>query len=58
MVNTDIRLILFFAAENGEALYNQKKTKPAADSGSDHGCLIAKFRFKWKKVGKTIKPFR
>ena len=25
MVNTKIRLIIFFAAENGEALYNQQK---------------------------------
>ena len=25
MVNTEIRLILFFAAEDGEALYSQQK---------------------------------
>ena len=25
MVNTEIRLILFFAAKDGEALYSQKK---------------------------------
>jgi len=25
MVNTDIRLIVFFAAEDGEALYRQEK---------------------------------
>ena len=25
MVNTEIRLIIFFAAENGEALYRQQK---------------------------------
>ena len=25
MVNTEIRLIIFFAAEDGEALYNQQK---------------------------------
>ena len=28
------------------------------DCGSDHKLLIAKFRLKMKKVGKTIKPFR
>ena len=28
------------------------------DCGSDHGLLIAKFRLKLKKVGKTIRPFR
>ena len=30
------------------------KTRPGADSGSDHELLIAKFRLKLKKVGKTI----
>ena len=34
------------------------KTKLGADSGSDHELLIAKFRLKLKKVGKTTKPFR
>ena len=33
------------------------KTRPGADCGSDHELLIAKFRLKLKKVGKTIKPF-
>ena len=34
------------------------KPRPGADCGSDHELLIAKFRFKLKKVGKTIRPFR
>ena len=34
------------------------KTRPGADCGSDHELLIAKFRLKWKKVGKTARPFR
>ena len=34
------------------------KTRPGADSGSDHELLIAKFRLKLKKVGKTTRPFR
>ena len=34
------------------------KTRPGADCGSDHECLIAKFRLKLKKVGKTTRPFR
>ena len=58
MVNTKIRLIVFFAAKVGEALYSQKKTRPGADCGSDHELLITKFRLKLKKVGKTAKPFR
>ena len=31
---------------------------PGADCGSDHELLIAKFRLKLKKVGKTTRPFR
>ena len=34
------------------------KTRPGADSGSYHEPLIAKFRLKLKKVGKTTRPFR
>ena len=60
MVNTKIRLILFFAAKDGEALYKvlSAKTRPGADCGSDHELLIDKFTLKLKKVGKTNQPFR
>ena len=34
------------------------KTRLEPDCGSDHELLIAKFRFKLKKVGKTTRPFR
>ena len=34
------------------------KTRPGADCGSDNELLIAKFRLKLKKVGKTNRPFR
>ena len=57
MVNTEIRLIIFFAVKCGEALQSAK-TKPGADCGSDHELLTAKFRLKMKKVGKTTRPFR
>ena len=33
-------------------------TRLGADCGSDHELLIAKFRLKLKKVGKTSRPFR
>ena len=57
MVNTKIRLIILFAVEDGEALYSQQKTRLGAEYGTDHELLIDKFRLKWKKVGKTTKPF-
>ena len=41
-----------------EKLYTISKTRPGADCGSDHERLIAKFRLKLKKVGKTTRPFR
>ena len=34
------------------------KTRSGADCGSDNELLIAKFRLKLKKVGKTTRPFR
>ena len=34
------------------------KTRRGADCGSDHKLLITKFRLKFKKVGKTSRPFR
>ena len=34
------------------------KTRPGADCGLNHELLIAKFRLKLKKVGKTTRPFR
>ena len=41
-----------------EKLYTVSKTRLGADCGSDHELLIAKFRLKLKKVGKTTRPFR
>ena len=41
-----------------EKLYIVSKNKPGADCGSDHELLIAKFRLKLKKIGKTTRPFR
>ena len=55
MVNTKIRLIIFFAAKDGEALYSQQKQDRELTVAQ---ILIAKFRLKLKKVGKTTRPFR
>ena len=57
MVNTEIRLIIFFAAKDGEALYRQQKQDQEL-TVAHHELLIVKFRLKLKKVGKTTRPFR
>ena len=41
-----------------EKLYIVSKRRPISDCGLDHELLIAKFRLKLKKVGKTTRPFR
>ena len=53
MDNTKIRLIIFFAAKDGEALYSQQKQDQKLTVAQ-----IIKFRLKLKKVGKTTRPFR
>ena len=59
MVNTEIRLTIFFAAEDGEALYSQQKQdREMAVVQIMHSYLIAKFRLKLKEEGKTTIPFR
>ena len=58
MINSKIRLIIFFAAKDGEALYSQQKQDQELNCGSDHELLIAKFRLKLKKIGKTTGPFK
>ena len=58
MVNTEIRLIIFFAAKYREMLYSQQKTRPGPNCSSDHELLTAKIRLNLKKVGKTTRPFR
>ena len=58
MVSTEIRLIIFVAAKDGEDVYSQQKTRPGADCGSNHELFIAKFRLKLKKVGRTTRPLR
>ena len=57
MVNTKIKLIIFFAPKDGEALYSQQKQdwELTVDQIMNY---IAKFRLKLKKVGKTTRPFR
>jgi len=58
MVNTEIRLIILFAAKDGETLYSQQKQDWELTVAQIMNSLIAKFRLKLKKVGKTTGPFR
>ena len=54
MVNTEIRLILFFAAKDGEALYSQQDR--ALTGAQIMNSLLSNSDL--KKVGKTTRPFR
>ena len=58
MINTEIRLITFFAAKDGEALYSQQKQDQDLTVAQIHELLIAKFRLKLEKVEEATRPFR
>ena len=58
MVNTKIGWIMFFTAKDGEALYSQQKQDQELTVAQIMNTyLIAKFRLKLEKVGKTTRPF-
>ena len=56
MVNTEIRLIIFFAAKDGVALYTQQKQHPELTMAQIMNSLLPNSDL--KKVGKTTRPFR
>ena len=56
MVNTKIRLIMFFVAKDGKALSSQQK-QGLELTVAQIEILIAKFRLKLKKVGEITRPF-
>src|SRR5574337_1125212 len=56
MVNTEIRLIIFFAAKDGEALYSQQKQDQELTVAQTMNSLLPNSDL--KKVGKTTRPFR
>ena len=56
MDNTKIRLIIFFAAKNGEALYSQQKQDWELTVAQIMNSLLPNLDL--KKVGKTTRPFR
>ena len=55
MVNTKIRLIVFFAAKDGDALYSQQKQDQLTVALIMNSLLP---NSDLKKVGKTTRPFR
>ena len=57
MVNSEIRLIIFFAAKNGEALYSQQKQDQELTVAQIMNCLLPN-SVKLKKVGKATRLFR
>ena len=58
MVNIKIKLITFFAAKDGEAVYSQQKQDMELTVAQIIKLLISKFRLKLKKAGITTRPAR
>ena len=58
MVNTEIRLIIFLAAKDGEALYSQQKQDQELTVAQIMNSLLPNSEIKLKKMGKTTRPFR
>ena len=58
MVNTKIRLIIFFAAKDREALHSQQKQDRELIMAQIMNFLWQNSDLKLKKVGKTTRPFR
>ena len=57
-MNAKIRLITFFAAKDGEAVYSQQKQDMELTVAQIIKLLISKFRLKLKKAGITTRPAR
>ena len=54
MVNTEIRLIMFFAAKDGEALYSQQKQDQELTVAQIMNSLLPKSDLNWRKQGKPL----
>ena len=57
MVNTEIRLIMFFAAKDGEALYSQQKQDQELTVAQTMNSLLPNSDL-IEEVGEIIRPFR
>ena len=58
MVLTHTEITWILCSQRWRSSIQSAKTRPGADCGSDYELLIAKFRLKLKKGGKTTRPFR
>ena len=56
MANTEIRLVIFFAPKDGQALYSQQKQDQELTVAQIMNSFLPNSDL--KKVGKTIRPFR
>ena len=54
MVNTKIRLIIFFVAKDGEALYSQKKQDRELTVAQIMNSLLPNSDLNWRKQGKPL----
>ena len=54
MVNTEIRLITFFAAKDGEALYSQQKQDKELTVAQIMNFLLPNSDLNWRKLGKPL----
>ena len=57
MVNIKIRLIIFFAAKDGEALYSHQKQDQELTVAQILNSLLSNSDLNFKKLGKTTRPF-
>ena len=58
MVNTEIKLIIFFAAKYGEAVYREQKQNQELTVAQIISSLLQNLRLRLKKVEKTTRTFR
>ena len=58
MVNTEIRLIIFFAAKDGEALYSQQRQHQELTVAQIMNSLLPNLDLNWRQVGKTTRLLR
>ena len=54
MVNTEIRLIMFFAVEDGEALYSQQKQYLEPTAVQIMSSLLQNSGLNWRKQGRPL----